>query len=155
MAPVVQQRRNLSTLNYQPGLQTVPERKDEDFKNLKANQPKAESLNLLRRIRPNADLKDELSGNPIMMTQLNRTNTSGSSRLKTINTTRPLTATAKPSSSLGIANIRRSMDYRVTDFPEANIPKKSLETQSNVEKVNQSTLVPKKDLEVSFSVSEV
>ena len=98
-------------LNYQTGLQSVLERKDEDFKNLKGNPPKAESLNLLRRAtRPNADLKAELSGNPIMMGRLNRTNTSGSSRLKIINSNRPLTATAKPGSGMGIANMRRSMD---------------------------------------------
>jgi hypothetical protein len=115
-------------LNYQPGLQSVPERKDEDLNKLKANPPKAESLNLLRRTRPNADLKNELGGNAIMMGLLNRTNTSGSSRLKTIINNRPLTATAKPSSGLGVANMRRSMDQRVTTFPEPNIPNKSHET---------------------------
>ena len=51
--------------------------------------------------------------------------------------------------------MRRSMDQRVNPQGYNTIPNKSLETLSVVDRTNRQTLVPKNDLEVAFSVSEV
>ena len=51
--------------------------------------------------------------------------------------------------------MRRSLDQKINLLDQRTVVDKSLETLSNFEKPIHQTLVPRNDLEVAFSVSEV